>query len=55
MRSYLFIGGDKDSLSFPAPDDAESLQCRWSKMASRIGPRETTTQRLKKLFRVERI
>jgi len=26
MQYYLHIGGDKDSLSFPAPDDAESLQ-----------------------------
>jgi hypothetical protein len=26
MQHYLHIGGDKDSLSFPAPDDAESLQ-----------------------------
>jgi hypothetical protein len=28
MQHYLHIGGDKDSLSFPAPDDAESLQWR---------------------------
>jgi hypothetical protein len=26
MQYYLYIGGGKDSLSFPAPDDAESLQ-----------------------------
>ena len=26
MQHYLHVGGDKDSLSFPAPDDAESLQ-----------------------------
>jgi hypothetical protein len=26
MQHYLHIGGDKDSLSFPAPGDAESLQ-----------------------------
>jgi hypothetical protein len=26
MQHYLHIGGDKDSLSSPAPDDAESLQ-----------------------------
>jgi hypothetical protein len=26
MQSYLFIGGDKDGLSIPAPDDAESVQ-----------------------------
>jgi hypothetical protein len=26
MQSYLFIGGGKDGLSIPAPDDAESVQ-----------------------------
>ena len=26
MQNYLFIGGDKDGLSIPAPDDAESVQ-----------------------------
>jgi hypothetical protein len=26
MQHNLHIGGGKDSLSFPAPDDAESLQ-----------------------------
>jgi len=26
MQNYLFIGGDKDGLSIPAPDDAESTQ-----------------------------
>jgi len=26
LTYYLHIGSDKDSLSFPAPDDAESLQ-----------------------------
>jgi hypothetical protein len=26
MQSYLHIGGDKDDLSFPAADDAETLQ-----------------------------
>jgi hypothetical protein len=26
MQNYLFIGGDKDGLSLPAPDDAESVQ-----------------------------
>jgi hypothetical protein len=28
MQHCLRIGGDKDSLSFPAPDDAESVQWR---------------------------
>jgi hypothetical protein len=26
MQNYLFIGGDKDGLSIPAPDDAEFVQ-----------------------------
>ena len=26
MQHYLHIGGGKDSLNFPAPDDAESMQ-----------------------------
>jgi len=26
MQNYLFIGGDKDGLIIPAPDDAESVQ-----------------------------
>ena len=26
MQTYLFIGGGKDGLSIPAPDDAESVQ-----------------------------
>ena len=26
MQHYLHIGGDKDSLSFPAPDDIGSVQ-----------------------------
>ena len=26
MQHYLHIGGDKDSLSYPAPDGAESVQ-----------------------------
>jgi hypothetical protein len=26
MQNYLFIGGGKDGLSYPAPDDAESVQ-----------------------------
>jgi len=29
MQHYLHIGGDKDSLSFPASDDAKSMQ--WQK------------------------
>jgi hypothetical protein len=26
MQNYLFIGGSKDGLRLPAPDDAESVQ-----------------------------
>ena len=26
MQHYLHVSGGKDSLSFPAPDDAESMQ-----------------------------
>jgi hypothetical protein len=26
MQSYLFIGGDRDSLSFPLADDTETVQ-----------------------------
>jgi hypothetical protein len=26
MQTYLFIGGGKDGLSIPAPDDAESVK-----------------------------
>lgn len=26
MQNYLFIGGGKDGLSYPAPDNAESVQ-----------------------------
>jgi len=27
MENYLHIGGDKDGLSYPAADDAETAQC----------------------------
>jgi len=27
MENYLHIGGGKDGLSYPAPDDAETTQC----------------------------
>jgi hypothetical protein len=26
MQTYLFIGGGKDGLSYPAPDDAASIR-----------------------------
>jgi hypothetical protein len=26
MQSYLFFGGSHDSLSYPAPDDVESIE-----------------------------
>jgi hypothetical protein len=39
MQHYLHISGDKDSLSFPAPDDAESLQWQLG-----LADKETYTQ-----------
>ena len=39
MENYLHIGGGKDGLSYPAPDDAQTAQC-----ACRVKGQETYTR-----------
>jgi len=43
MQHYLHIGGDKDSLSFPAPDDTESLQWQFGLTDKETYNRSTLT------------